>query len=242
MNWSCAPGMTQSGIAPVDDPPTGLIPLLARSSRRGTEGEASPSIAQRPLTPLDPMYARSLVGLVDLLTIVAIGPFDDPAHAQQLAAAFNTVQQQCKAQLVLLGEGAQRAVVIRETSKRAAGTNVHVVSGSCQDQWSEVVAAADVAVLCSSSGITTLVNVLAAGRPVVAPDDPATVELVVPAIAGLVYRPGDVSGMVKALLRLLTTPVLRRGMGGRARLVARRHLIETRMRHRSDGGKGDSRP
>jgi hypothetical protein len=38
------------------------------------------------------MRARSLVGLPELPTIVAVGPFDDIGHAEQLGAAFNSVQ------------------------------------------------------------------------------------------------------------------------------------------------------
>jgi glycosyltransferase involved in cell wall biosynthesis len=108
---------------------------------------------------------------------------------------------------------------------------VHVVSDSCEYRWSDLVAAADLVVLGSSSGTAMLLDVLAAGRPVVAPADPATVQLVVPGIVGLVYQPGDVSAMAEALLRLVTTPVLRRGMGGRARQVARRQHLEN---HRAE--------
>jgi glycosyltransferase involved in cell wall biosynthesis len=214
-----------------------LTALIAGRSRRGMVRAAAPSITQRPLTPLDPVDARSLVGLAGVPTIVAIGPFDDHAHARQLAAAFITVRKRCKAQLVLLGGGVQRATVIRQTSERGVGTSVHVVRDSCDHRWSDLVAVADLVVLGSSSGTTTLLDVLAVGRPVVVPADPATVQLVVPAIVGLVYPPGDVSGMAGALLRLLTTPVLRRGMGGRARQVARRYRLETIARNQSDEGK-----
>ncbi|HET7740424.1 MAG TPA: hypothetical protein VFL67_07250 [Mycobacterium sp.] len=111
------------------------------------------------------------------------------------------------------------------------------------------IAAADVVVLGSSSGSTTLLDVLAAGGPVVAPADAETVPLVVPAIAGIVYRPSDVVGLETALLRLLTTPVLRRGMGGRARHVACRHRIESmgsttssgQQEPRTDGSRDDTR-
>jgi glycosyltransferase involved in cell wall biosynthesis len=177
------------------------------------------------------------VGLADLPTIVAIGPFDDRAHAQQLAAAFVAARQHCTAQLVLLGTGVQRTILMQSTSARGFGSNVHAVAESSGYRWSNVVAAADLVVLSSSAATSTLLDVLAAGRPVVAPADPATVQLVVPGIAGLVYAPGDVSGMEGALRRLLTTPVLRRGMGGRARQVARRHHLEIRIRHQSVEGK-----
>ena len=173
-----------------------------------------------------PVNAWPLISLTDLPTIVAIGPFDDRAHAQQLAAAFIAVRRQCRAQLLLLGTGEQRTAVMRRTSAQGVGSSVHVVSDSCDYRSSDVIAAADLVVLGSSSGTAVLLDVLAAGRPVVAPADPETVQLVVPAIVGLVYRPGDVSGMAEALRRLVTTPVLRRGMGGRAGHVARRHHLE----------------
>jgi glycosyltransferase involved in cell wall biosynthesis len=169
--------------------------------------------------------------LTGLTTIAAIGPFDDHAHAQQLASAFITVRRHCEVQLVLIGAGRQRTAVKRRTSAQGVGSSVHVVSDSCDYRWSDLVAAADLVVLGSSSGTATLLDVLAAGRPVVAPAHPATVQLVLPGIVGLVYQPGDASAMAEALLRLVTAPVLRRGMGGRARQVARRHHRE---RHRAN--------
>jgi glycosyltransferase involved in cell wall biosynthesis len=200
---------------------------IAGRSHTDTVRTAAPPIKRQP-APLDPVGARSLVGLTGLTTIVAIGPFDDHAHAQQLASAFITVRRHCNVQLVLLGTGMQRTTVVRQISAEGAGTSVQVVGDSGDYLWSDVVAAADLVVLGNSSGTATLLDVLAAGRPVVAPADPVTVQLVVPAIVGLIYQPGDVSGMAEALLRLATTPVLRRGMGGRARQVARRHHLENR--------------
>jgi glycosyltransferase involved in cell wall biosynthesis len=214
-----------------------LTALIADRRHRGMVRAAARPIKQRPRTPLDPVDARSLVGLTGLPTIVAIGPFDDHVHAQQLAAAFITVRRHCKVQLVLLGTGEQRTAVMRRTSAQGVGSSVHVVRDSCDYRWSDLVAAADLVVFGSSSGTAMLLDVLAAGRPVVAPAGPATVQLVVPAIAGLVYRPGDVSAMAGALLRLLTTPVLRRGMGRRARQVARRHHLESIARKQSDERK-----
>jgi glycosyltransferase involved in cell wall biosynthesis len=208
-----------------------LTALIADRTHRGKLRAAAPSIKQRPRPPLDPADARSLVGLAGIPTIVAIGPFDDHADAEQLAAAFITVRRHCEVQLVLLGAGEQRTAVMRRTSAQGVGSSVHVVNDCCIYRWSELVAAADLVVLGSSSGTATLLDVLGAGRPVVAPADPATAQLVVPAIAGLVYQPGDVPGMAEALLRLLTTPMLRHGMGGRARQVARRQHLEN---HRAE--------
>lgn len=184
-----------------------------------------------------PVSAWPLVRLTGLPTVVAMGPFDDRAHAQQLAAAFIAVRRQCEVQLVLFGAGEQRATVLTRTSAQGVGSSVHAVSDSCDYRWSDVVAAADLVVLGGSSGTAMLLDVLSAGRPVVAPVNPETVRLVVPAIVGLVYQPGDVSGMAQALLRLVTTPMLRRGMGGRARQVVRRHHLECIARKQLDEGK-----
>jgi glycosyltransferase involved in cell wall biosynthesis len=177
-------------------------------------------IAPLGFLPQDPAVARALLGLADLPTIVALGPFDDLAHAEQLAAAFTAVRRRCNAQFVLLGTGVHRAVIIRRTFAQGVPSSVHVVP---EDRWPDLVAAADLVVPSTASGLRRLLEVLAAGRPVVAPVNPTTVRLVVPSSAGLVYRQGDVSGMAGALLRLLTTPSLRHGMACRAREVARRH-------------------
>ena len=171
----------------------------------------------------DPVAARSLVGLADLPTIVATGPFDDLSHAEQLADAFTAVRRRCTAQLVLLGTGPQRTAVVRRTFAQGVGTDVHLLRAMPSGRWSDFVAAADVVFPGTASGSANLLEVLAVGRAVVAPVDPATVRLVVPTSAGLVYRPGDVSGMAAALLRLLTSPALRHGMACRASEVARRH-------------------
>jgi glycosyltransferase involved in cell wall biosynthesis len=215
VNQSFAPDTIQPDIATGGQPPVEA---------------ALPSPAQRRRSRPHELGARASGKLDRIPTIVAIGPFDDRKHAQQLATAFIAVRQQYKAKLVLLGGGVQRAVVIRETSERAVDTSVHVASGSCEDRWSDMVGIADVVVLSSSSGPTTLLEVLAAGKAVVAPADPVTVQLVVPAIAGLVYPRGDLPAMTAALLRLMKEPVLRRGMGCRAINVARRHRLEASAR------------
>ena len=172
------------------------------------------------------MVARSLIGLPGLPTIVAMGPFDDPSEAEELAEAFATVRRHCTAQLVLFGTGPQRTTVVRRAFAQGVGSDVHSLRNFPAGRWSDIVAAADVVVPSTASGSVSLLDVLSACRPVVAPIDPTTMQLVVPTSAGLVYRPGDVSGMAAALLRLLTTPALWHGMACRACEVARRHPLK----------------
>ena len=158
------------------------------------------------ISPHDPIVARLAVGLAGLPTIVAIGPFDDRAHAEQLAAAFTMVRRRCQVQLVLLGSGIQRATVCETTLAQGVRPSVHVERDLTGERWADLIAAADVVVPSVAAGPITLLDVLAAGRPVVAPTDPAAVQLVVPASVGFVYRPGDVPAMARALLRLLVSP------------------------------------
>jgi glycosyltransferase involved in cell wall biosynthesis len=178
-----------------------------------------------PRVPRDPVVARSLIGLPGLPTIVAMGPFNDLAEAEELADAFTAVRRHCAAQLVLFGTGPQRATIVRRAFAQGVGSDVHPLRNFPAGQWSDVLASADVVVPNTASGSMSLLNVMSACRPVVAPIDPTTMRLVVPTSAGLVYRPGDVSGMEAALLRLLTTPALRHGMACRAGEVAMRHSL-----------------
>jgi hypothetical protein len=50
-----------------------------------------------PASVLDPVTARSLVGVAGLPTVVATGSFDNQPYAEQLAAAFAMVRLQCAA-------------------------------------------------------------------------------------------------------------------------------------------------
>jgi glycosyltransferase involved in cell wall biosynthesis len=175
----------------------------------------------------EPTAARSRLGLADLPTIVAIGPFDDLTHAHDLAAAFTVLQRACRSQLVLLGTGAHRTAALRAVPPRA-GTRVHLLDASSEPPWSDIIGAADLVVLSPTSGPRRLLDVLAVGRAVIAPMDPATVRLIVPSSAGLVYRPGDLTALASAIKRLMTTAPLRQGMACRAREVARCQLERER--------------
>jgi len=211
------------------------IAVITHLGREETARRAAPSVG--PFPPKDPNVARSWVGLPCLPTIVATGPFDDLSHAEQLADAFTAVRRRCTAQLVLLGTGSHRTTVVRRTLAQGVGAHLHVPKTFPAGRWFDFVAAADVVVPSTATGSASLLEVLALGRAVVAPLDPATVHLVVPNCVGLVYRPGDVPGMAAALLRVLTSPALCLGMAGRACEVARRHHLEKRLQQ-PDGGNG----
>ena len=184
--------------------------------------------------PRDPVVARSLMGLPGLPTIVAMGPFNDPSEAEELAEAFIAVRRHCMAQLVLFGTGPQRTTVVRHAFAHGVGSDVHPLRTFPAGRWSDIVAAADVVVPSTTAGSVTLLVVLSVCRPVVASINPTTMRLLVPTSAGLVYRPGDVHGMAAALKRLLTSPELWHGMACRAREVARKHPLLMRLQQPTD--------
>jgi glycosyltransferase involved in cell wall biosynthesis len=187
--------------------------------------------------PHHPIVARAVAGLAGLPTILAVGPFDERVHAEQLAAAFILVRRHCHVQLVVLGTGLHRMTVMRRALAQGVRTSVHMETDLTGDRWADLIAAADVVVPSLAAGPITLLDVLAAGRPVVTPVSPAAVQLVVPSSVGLVYQAGDVTGMARALLRLLTSPAMRTGMGSRAREIARRHQWQQTALQRAGYGE-----
>jgi hypothetical protein len=113
-----------------------------------------------PASALDPVAARSLVGLAGLPTIVATGPFDNQPYAEQLAAAFAMVRLRCRAQLVLVGTGAHRATVMRRSFAQGGRASVHVIRDLAEDSWPYLIAAADVVVPSPAAASVTLMDVL----------------------------------------------------------------------------------
>jgi glycosyltransferase involved in cell wall biosynthesis len=202
-------------------------------SRPAVQAQPDLTRTQRFSAP-DQTAARSSVGLADLPTVVALGPFDDPAHAYQLAAAFTSVQRTCPAQLVLLGMGPYRSAVVRYAAEHGVHARVLLAEGLGRHRLSKLLAAADVVVSSTASTSMRLLEVLATGRPVVAPANAVSARLLLPNSAGLVYQQGDVSGMAAALLRVLTVDRLRNEMTTRAIQVARRHELQRFIRQRSE--------
>ncbi|HVQ50026.1 MAG TPA: glycosyltransferase [Mycobacterium sp.] len=195
----------------------------------------------RPRSPRrESMRARALVGLAELPTIVAVGPFSDLGHAEQLGAAFIAVLRSCTTQLVLLGTGAHRGAVVRQAADCSVQSRVHLVADLVEHRRSMLLAAADVVVPSPASGTGMLLDLMAVGRAVAAPAIPAAARLIVPAGAGLFCWPGGVSAMTAAILRLLSAPMLRDEMATRAgQVTERQDLCRAKRRHFNTVSKGN---
>jgi glycosyltransferase involved in cell wall biosynthesis len=190
----------------------GPLSLINRQHRVRTDGSAS---------------AQSWVGLPDLAIVVATGPFDDVGHAENLSAAFVAVQRTCRTQLVMLGGGTGCGIVARHAIEHELETRLLVIDECGGRRRSHLLAGADLVIPAPSSSQNALVEVMAAGRALVASAGPASALLVMPCSAGLLYGPGDASAMTAAVVRLLTHSELRHQMGVRAGQAAQRLPVKT---------------
>lgn len=84
----------------------------------------------------------------------------------------------------------------------------------------------------NASGVTSLMESLAMGRPTIVSDNPALKDYLPPEGAGIVVPVGDAAALKKAILFLLDNPILAEEMGRKARQFAERRL--SRERHYAD--------
>ncbi len=92
-------------------------------------------------------------------------------------------------------------------------------------QVPELLSTLDVAVLCSSAeGLAnSLLEYMAAGRPIVATQVGGNAELIQDEVTGLLTPPGDAAALARAILRLLSDRGLARRLGTAAQRRARQH-------------------
>jgi glycosyltransferase involved in cell wall biosynthesis len=73
------------------------------------------------------------------------------------------------------------------------------------------------------AGITTLLEAMSMGKAVVVTETPALRGVVRDGLTGVTVRPGDTTGMRRAIEALLSSPSMRQALGNRARQVAVDH-------------------
>ncbi len=151
-------------------------------------------------------------------TIICVaGLRPEKGHQLLLAALPLVLKRVPDARLVLVGEGAMRPQL--EANVKAARLDDHVdFAGAVPDIWSRL-ATADVFALTSVTEAfgMAIVEAMAAGLPVVAPDVGGIPELVVPGVCGQLFPPGDVEQLAEHLADLLTSPETRSRMSTAAR-------------------------
>ena len=129
--------------------------------------------------------------------------------------------------LVVMGEGSERAALEAYAAELQIGAFLRFAG--MQPNLPNSHALFDVSVLCSfSEGFpNSVVEAMAAGRPVVATAVGGVRDAVENGVNGLLVNSDDVPGLVAALERLLQSSVLRAEMGSRGQQIARSRFTAT---------------
>ncbi len=154
-----------------------------------------------------------------LVTIVANMRLAVKDHAMFLRAAKRISEAIPAAAFLLAGEGELMPLIRTQAKELGLGGNAFFV-GRC-DKLAELLAASDVCVLTSKSeGFSnSILEYMAAGRPVVVTDVGGAREAVVEGETGYLVQSGDDKSMAERIISLLQEPIKARAMGRLGRLV-----------------------
>ena len=145
---------------------------------------------------------------------------DYKRHTDVLAAVRLMIGRRPRLQLVLFGDGAERATIERVVREANLGRNV--VLAGIRPNAADLLSAFDLTVLASSqeSFPNALMESMARGVPVVATRVGGVSELVRDGIDGTLVEVGHPEQLAAAMLEMLDKPQLRRQMGeaGRVRI------------------------
>ncbi len=165
---------------------------------------------------------HSLVGFVGRLV-------PDKGVTILLRAAQQVLAVRPKTMFVLVGEGPARKEL--EALATQLGIGKQVAFAGVRDDMPEVYASLDMLVLPSliESMPMCLLEAMAAGKPVIATRVGAVSKLILSEQTGLLLEPGDVDGLVEAILRLLGNSQLASQLGENERVHTMRHFSAEAM-------------
>lgn len=152
------------------------------------------------------------------VTIVANMRHAMKDQATFLRAARLTRNAVSDSAFILAGEGSEMTALRQLAADLELAQDTHF-TGRC-DRIAELLAISEVCVL-SSKGVegfsNSILEYMAAGRPVVATDVGGAREAVVDGVTGYIVRPEDFPTMAQRMIELLRNPDRARSMGGRGR-------------------------
>lgn len=153
------------------------------------------------------------------VVIAYVGSFQPFHRVELLVDAFSGLPADTRGRLLLVGDG----VTLPQVKARVAATHlqerVTIVGQISYDRVASYVAAADAGVLPATEDYTNpmkVVEYLATARPVIAPRQRAVADLVVDGENGILFEPGDVSGLRDALRVFIDDDDVRRRLRERA--------------------------
>ncbi|TCK25013.1 glycosyltransferase [Pseudonocardia endophytica] len=159
-------------------------------------------------------------------TVLFVGRLEREKRVDELIRAFALVPG--RARLEIVGDGTRRQGWTDLARDLGQASRVRFRGTVDDDELVEAYRRSSVFCMPGVAELQSLVTLeaMAAGRPVVAADAVALPHLVRPWHNGLLYRPGDVSGLAGALNRLLDDPSARARMGAASREMVARHALD----------------
>ena len=195
----------------------------------------------------DPGTNRARLGLPDALTIGWAGILRDWHGLDLLLDALTHLPG---VTLIVVGDGPARPDVEARTRRLGLADRVVITGRLPHESMPEWLAAVDIAVVPDErTGVASpmkLLEYMAMGLTVVAPDLANIRDLVTPDVDGVLFRPGDATDLSRALVRLTKDPHVRQRLGANARLKIERERnwkrnAEEVIRMAADRGAGGRR-
>ncbi|WP_323720632.1 glycosyltransferase [Acetomicrobium sp.] len=158
----------------------------------------------------------------DDIVFLHIGRFSQPKNHKLLIEAFKLAVKECpKMRLWLVGDGELRPAIQNLVAEK--GLSRYVSFLGIRADVAELLGQGDVFVLPSNwEGVPlTILEAMAAGKPVVATSVGGVPELVESGVTGILVPPGDVASLANAFLKLANDPKLRQSMGKEGQKKAR---------------------
>ena len=142
----------------------------------------------------------------------------------QILDAAEALRDDPSLQFVLVGDGPEKQTLVEHARERRL-ENVRFLDPRPAREIPSLVAAADIVIVPLKTYIpgavpSKLYEAMASGRPVILVAEGEAAEIVGAYQAGLIVKPGDIGGLVKALRALGSKPSLRQMLGHKGRRAA----------------------
>ncbi len=183
-----------------------------------------------PPAPLD----KAALGLpAEATLMIYVGRLAREKHLTTLLRSFVAARQHApQLHWLLVGDGPERAALQEAAQAAGVAQVVHWVGALPPQAVANYLAAADFFATASTTEVhpLTVIEALAAGRPVVGIRSPGLVDIVTPGEDGWLADPGE-DDLTAGLVMLATQPELRQRLSQTARHTAQRYNIQRTIEH-----------
>ncbi len=188
-------------------------------------------IDPQPLTPIQPAPLREMLGLPpETILIGSVGRLaPQKGYTDLLQAAVFIVTHTPHAHILIVGDGPQRVELESLADALHVSSNCHFLG--FRADVSQVLAAFDIYVSTSLwEGLSiSLLEALAAGKPIIATDIKGNRETIHDGQNGLLVPPTNPGALAEAIVKLVKDPTQCRRLARRARQSAEIEFSEERM-------------